>query len=360
MMELPQNYKPKGFWDRKEGTTGMLIGIPILAALGYGLYKILPFIITLLQNAITAVLLFGVLAVIIYVITDRRTRNLFWYIYKSIMRAITRMFVEIDPIGILNSYVSDLKSNAENMYRQIGNLRGQMRKLKELIDQNERERAQSLQFAGEARKQNKQNIFVLKARKAGRLEESNLTLSALYTKMEVLYRMLNKMYETSLVLIEDLEDEVKVKTMERDAIKASYSAFRSAVRIIKGDPDKKEIFDQAMEFLAEDYGKKLGEIEHFMEVSSSVIDSIDIQNGVYAEDALQKLEDWEKQSESILLGDQKKMLIAAANDPTNVLELNVKLPKPSEATIEKAADGSKSLKYEELFEEDKKEEAKNG
>jgi len=360
MMELPENYKPKNFWERKEGTTGMLIGIPLLLALVYGLSRILPFIITLLQNAITAVLLFAVLAVIIYVITDRRTRNLFWYIYKSIMRALTRMFVEIDPIGILNSYVSDLKNNAENMYQQISNLRGQMRKLKNLIEQNEKERAQSLQFAGEAKKQNKQNIFVLKARKAGRLEESNLTLSALYTKMEMLYRVLNKMYETSLVLIEDMEDEVKVKTMERDAIKASYSAFKSAVRIIKGDPDKKEIFDQAMEYLTDDYGKKLGEIEHFMEISSSVIDSIDIQNGVYAEDALKKLDDWEKQSDSILLGDQKKMLIAVANDPTNVLELDVTPPKPSEAMSGKTTDSSKDLKYEELFEEDKKEGEKNG
>lgn len=360
MMELPENYKPKSFWERKEGTTGMLIGIPLLMALAYGLYKILPFIITLLQNAITAVLLFAVLAAIIYVITDRRTRNLVWYIYKSIMRKITQMFVEIDPIGILNSYVSDLKSNAENMYQQISNLRGQMSKLKNLINQNEKERKQSLEFAGEAKKQNKQNIFVLKARKAGRLEESNMTLSALYNKMEMLYRVLNKMYETSLVLIEDMEDEVKVKTMERDAIKASYSAFKSAVRIIKGDPDKKEIFDQAMEFLTDDYGKKLGEIEHFMEISSSVIDSIDIQNGVYAEDALAKLDAWEKQSDSILLGDQKKMIIAAANDPTNVVELDVKLPKPSEAVTEKNADGSKSLKYEELFNEDKKEESKNG
>lgn len=360
MMGLPENYKPKSFWERKEGTTGMLIGIPLLMALAYGLYQILPFIITLLKNTITAVLLFAVLAVIIYVISDPRTRNLVWYIYKSIMRKITQMFVEIDPIGILNSYVSDLKSNAENMYQQISNLRGQMSKLKNLIDQNEKEREQSLQFAGEAKKQNKQNIFVLKARKAGRLEESNLTLSALYNKMEMLYRVLNKMYETSLVLIEDMEDEVKVKTMERDAIKASYSAFKSAVRIIKGDPDKKEIFDQAMEFLTDDYGKKLGEIEHFMEISSSVIDSIDIQNGVYAEDALQKLDAWEKQSDSILLGDQKKMIIAAANDPTNVVELDVKLPKPSEAATEKNADGSKSIKYEELFNEDKKEENKNG
>jgi hypothetical protein len=232
-----------------------------------------------------------------------------------------------------------------------------------LIDQNEKDRKQSLEFAGEAKKQNKQNIFVLKARKAGRLEESNMTLNALYTKMEMLYRVLNKMYETSLVLIEDLEDEVKVKTMERNAIKASYSAFRSAVRIIKGDPDKKEIFDQAMDFLAEDYGRKLGEIEHFMEISSGVIDSIDVQNGVYAEDALKKLDEWEKQGDSILLGDQKKMLIAVANDPTNVLELDITPPKPPETTPIKTPDSSETsekLKYEELFKEEKKEDKKDG
>jgi hypothetical protein len=320
--QIPESFKPKSFWERPEGTTGMVIGIPILLAAGVALYKLLPYLITLLQNAITAVALGVVLFIMIYVLTDKRFRTLCWYAYKSIMRALTSIFITIDPIGILKNYVDKLKDNAREMNEQIGNLRGQMRKLQITISQNEKNRIDALKMADAARKNEKNAVFALKARKAGRLEESNLTLQNLYERMELLYRVLLKMYETCLVLIEDMSDEVDVKTREREAILASYSAYKNASKIIHGEKDKKEVFDMAMEYLADDYGKKLGEIENFMTISQSFIDSVDLQNGIYEEDAMKKLEEWEKKGDSILLGNQKKLLIAQASDPNLVLDLN--------------------------------------
>jgi hypothetical protein len=37
---------------------------------------------------------------------------------------------------------------------------------------------------------------------------------------------------------------------------------------------------------------------------------------------MKKLEEWEKKGDSILLGDQKKLLIDQANDPALLLDLN--------------------------------------
>jgi hypothetical protein len=320
--QIPDSFKPKSFWERPEGTTGMVFGIPALLIAGIGLFKLLPYIITLLQNTITAIALGVALFVMVYVLTDKRFRTLCWYAYKSIMRAITGIFVTIDPIGILNNYVDKLKQNAQDMNEQVANLRGQMRKLQITISQNEKNRIDALKMADAARKDEKNAVFVLKARKAGRLEESNMTLQNLYQRMELLYRVLIKMYETCLVLIEDMSDEVDVKTREREAILASYSAYKNAAKIISGETDKKEVFDMAMEYLADDYGKKLGEIENFMTISQSFIESVDLQNGIYEEDAMKKLEEWEKKGDSILLGDQKKLLIAQASDPNLLLDLN--------------------------------------
>ena len=320
--QIPETFKPKSFWERPEGTTGMLIGIPLLLAAGVAFYKLLPYIISLLQNTITAISLGAVLFIMIYVLTDKRFRTLCWYAYKSIMRALTSLFVTIDPIGILKNYVDKLKENAREMNEQIGNLRGQMRNLQTTISQNEKNRIDALKMADAARKNEKNAVFVLKARKAGRLEESNLTLQNLYERMELLYRVLLKMYETCLVLVEDMSDEVDVKTREREAILASYSAYKNASKIIHGETDKKEVFDMAMEYLADDYGKKLGEIENFMTISQSFIESVDLQNGIYEEEAMKKLEEWEQKGDSILLGNQKKLLIAQANDPNLILDLN--------------------------------------
>ena len=54
-----------------------------------------------------------------------------------------------------------------------------------------------LKLVSKAKEREKQNVMVLKARKAGRLKESNVKLEDLYKKMEVLYRVLVKMYENS-------------------------------------------------------------------------------------------------------------------------------------------------------------------
>ena len=156
-------------------------------------------------------------------------------------------------------------------------------------------------------------MMVLKARKAGRLQESNMKLDDLYKKMEILYRVLGKMYENSEIMLEDIKDQVVVKEQERKAIRASHSAMRSAMNIMNGDKDQRQMFDMAMESITDDVSQKVGEMQRFMEVSSNFMDSIDLQNGVFEEEGLNMLEKWEKEGVSLLLGDDKKALIAGSN-----------------------------------------------
>jgi hypothetical protein len=66
--------------------------------------------------------------------------------------------------------------------------------------------------------------------------------------------------------------------------------------IISGDPDQRAIFDQALETLATDVSTKVGEMERFMDTSRNLMNSIDLQNGVFEEEGLQLLEKWEKES----------------------------------------------------------------
>lgn len=309
ILEMPKDYKPKSFWERKEGTTGMLFGIPLIGFGLYALYHALPYIITLLQNTITAVFLGSVLFVAFWVLTDKRFLNLAWYFYKSIMRGITRVFVEIDPIGILKSYISELQRNATEMRRQMGLLSGQIKILGETIAKNDSDRAKNLQLAHLAKQNGKNAQLVVKSRQAGRLKESNITLEALKKKLEILLHVFSKMHEACEVSIEDLDNEVNVREREYKAIQTAYSIFKTAVKIINGDQDKKEVFQQTMEFLAENYGNKLGEIEEFMSASKGFIEGIDLQNMAYEEDSLKELEMWEQKTDSLLLGDSKQDIV---------------------------------------------------
>jgi TolA-binding protein len=311
---IPQNFKPKTFWERPEGVTGQIVGVSLIAGAGFLLYKALPYIITLLQNTIYAALL-GVVAVVLgFVITDKRFWRLGKYMYMSLMRKITQVFVEIDSIGIMKNYVEELQEKLANMNTRIAKLSGMIRQCKEEIANNNKSRDGSLRLMSEAKKQNKTMDMALASREVGRMNDANLTYQDLLAKLELLYRVLTKYQEVSNFLIKDMQSEIKVKERKKEMMDNAYSAIKSAQAIINGDPDTRAMFDMANEYLAADYAMKIGEIEDFARMSDSFMRSVDLQNGVYEADAMQMLAEWEKSAESLVLGDSKRLLIE--NNPS--------------------------------------------
>ncbi len=298
--------KSKSFWSRPEGTTGAVFLLGAVGGIGFLLYKFMGPILAALGTTLGIVGVLAILGIIIYVALDPKARTLISYMYKSVMRSITGMFVTIDPIGILKNYIDDLKSNLKKMSKQIGGLRGQMRKLKNIVAENNTEIQKNMLIAKKAKEQGNKKAMLLSSRKAARLKESNTKYVALHKRMSILHRVLGKMYTNSEILLEDTVDQVKVKEQERKAIRASHGAMRSAMSIIKGDSDKRAMFDQAMEVIADDVANKVGEMEQFMEMSSDFMNSIDLQNGVFEEQGLKMLEEYEKKSTLLLLGGQEQ------------------------------------------------------
>jgi len=157
--------------------------------------------------------------------------------------------------------------------------------------------------------------MILASRKAARLKEVNVKYDELRGKMDILYRVLTKMYQNSEVLLEDTRDQVKIKEEERKAIRASHSAMRSAMSVLSGDKDKRAMFDAALENIADDVAAKVGEMERFMELSSNFMNSVDLQNGVFEEEGARMLEKWEKESSLLLMTGKEK-----SNDYLNLNE----------------------------------------
>jgi len=302
---MSNEFKPKSFWSRPEGTTGAIFLAGVIGGAAWLLFKNSAAILALLGNTIGIAISLLVLGAIIYMVLDPKMRTLVSYMYKSVMRWVTGIFVTIDPIGILKNYIDDLKDNLKKMSKQIGGLKGQMRKLKTIVENNNKDIEQNLALARAAKSKGDQKTLMLSTRKAARLKESNGKYSALHSKMSVLYKVLTKMYSNSEILLEDTVDQVKVKEQERKAIRASHSAMSSAMSIIKGDSDKRAMFDQAMEVIADDVSNKVGEMERFMEMSSDFMNSVDLQNGVFEEQGLKMLEEYEKKSTLLLLGGQE-------------------------------------------------------
>jgi len=176
-----------------------------------------------------------------------------------------------------------------------------MRKMETLVKDNEREIEEQMRMASAAKEKGMDSQVVLATRKAARLKDSNEKYRVLHKKMDVMHRILKKMHQNSEILLEDTKDQVQLKEQERKAIRTSHSAMKSAMSVLSGDPDKRAMFDAAMEAITEDVANKVGEMEQFMEMSSNVMDSIDLKQGMLEEDGLKMLEQWEKESTLMLM-----------------------------------------------------------
>ena len=319
----------------KEQAGRSIITLAVLGALaGLAIYwwaLIVPFLVDAATNTVKLVGLCAVLALFSYVVLDKNMRMLGLYAYKSWTRWLTGQFVEIDPIGILNTYVSRLEERLEEMDKALGTLRGQRDKLQQSIAENEANRVAQMKRAQQAQKRVESGAtemkqeFALRARQAGRLEKSNMTLQKLLDRMEALLKAMLKMRDASALLTEDIKGEVEVKTTERKALLAGYNAFTKAQAIMAGGGAEREMFDMTMEKLTDDYADKMGEIETFMDMSKTVINGIDLDQGIYEEDALAQLKAWEDKGSKILNHEGTKVRVEIPATNTN---LRVEEPSP--------------------------------
>lgn len=307
----------KSFWSRPEGTTGMLA----LGAVGVGLFfaapAILAFLATLtaiVGQAIMLTILGGVLFVLLYTVTNKKFQTLCSYFFKSAMRKVTQLFVEIDPIGIMKGYIESMMDKRDVMGATRDKLRGQLKVLEGKIGKNEQTYENSMSLAKVAKDKGNTAALTVNSRQAIRMETLNKTsLLPLKAQMEAHLRAANKYYEVTGTVIDDLKNEVSAREEEREMMLSSHSVMKAAKAIMMGGSDERELFDQAMEYVVQDYGMKLGEIESFIENSKPFVDGLDMQNGVYEAEALKRLTEWENKADSILLGNEKAKMLEHTN-----------------------------------------------
>lgn len=303
MSEL--NPTPKSGWVRPEN----YVQLGVLAALGvlgfHFLDVILPVVDRVLENVLyTAVLGVGITAVGA-VLVSKDFHKLLWSFYKSGIRWATNFVIRIDPIGILKDYRDQVRGNLKEMSKSEAELAKEEQSLQSLIDSNTSEYEHNMKMVSSAKKQlaggNKsmKSTMVLSARQAGRLEESNMTFQGLLNKIKTYRALAARMREAAEFMAEDIDQTIVVEEKKRNTVRSAYKSMVNARKVLQGDAQR-ELYDMALENLANDYFSKIGELEQFMEESKDFLNGMDLQNGVYEEDALSKLDEWEKKTDGIM------------------------------------------------------------
>jgi hypothetical protein len=303
----------KTFWQRPEGTVGKIVLVLAALAGAYGFVQILPFLIAAATDTLHLAIIIGAILALIFIVTDHRVTTLFKLMFQSVMRFLTGLFIELDPIGILKNYVAEMKKNLNIMDEQLGNLNGSIKTLQSQIDTNQKEAEHSMALANQADKkmaagglspidqQQYMSAKVTNQRHAASLISIDKSLSDLRDKLQILYNQLIRWRATAEFQVTDKENRVNEEEMRRKALKKAYSVFQAAKKIFRGDPVANQIYDQTLEYLADDAGQMLGEMEDFNRLANKLMTNMDLETGAMNDEAVQQLSEF-----------QQKLLPAAA------------------------------------------------
>jgi hypothetical protein len=284
----------RSYWSKPEGVTTLLFMGGAAAVALYYWDKLSQFLIRVTENTLYLGFLLGIVGLLVFLVTSKDIRAGVFFLFKTMMRKITGLIVQLDPIAIMKIYIQDLREKREKMSGQIDTLAGQLAKLtKKINDNNDQIK---VKFA-EANKANEmgnkpgmREAASLATIEGAGLQEMNEKLLPLQKNMKNVLGFMEKVQSSADYLIKETEIKVKLKEAEYQAIKESSNALRTAISIFKGDPDKKFYFDESMEYIQDDMSKRLGEMKRAMDLSMDFVNGVDIQNGILSDKGQAMLE----------------------------------------------------------------------
>jgi hypothetical protein len=285
--------KIQSFWDTKEGTTGMIVGFGILGGIGYGAYKLMPYIANLAENTFYAVGFIILTALLLWVfVLDNTFRNRAWLIYKLLMRALTYQIIKYDPVGVLRETQEVAATRVKTVDKSRLDVKRSVSVLNASIEKFKRQMADiQAGINVMVRHGRTQEDVANEAMKIGRLEEAINRTTKSYTMVSTFYEQLCKAQKALETIHSNIDFEINVSEEEYRAATAASNAWQTVRAAFKGSDASDLLQADAFAFLAQDYAAKIGEIESFMTDSQKFIDSVDLQNAVYTEKGMRLLED---------------------------------------------------------------------
>jgi hypothetical protein len=289
----PAEQKLKSYWNRPGGKFGIIIGLGLLVLLGY-------YVVPILTQVVWNTFNFGValvsLGVFLYCVTHRKLRLSLFYLYEWLMKKLVGVVIELDPFIIAEDYIQDMEEQRETLYKQSVDVDAQKEKIDLKIQEKEKEMNQLLSRAKAAQDNNMLPELGNATRQIARIKEYIKQLAPIRDNLARIGDYLTKVHKNSGYLIEDARNELELKKDLYKSVSSGNKALNSALKIFKGDPEKKLMVEQSMEFLKEDIATKLSSMKKAINYSTDFMRSIDLDNATYELQGLQMLESFDPET----------------------------------------------------------------
>jgi predicted nucleic acid-binding Zn-ribbon protein len=194
------------------------------------------------------------------------------------MKKLVGVVIELDPFIIAEDYINDMQEEREKLYKQSTEVDGQKEKIDLKIREKESEISKLMTKAQAAKERDMMPELGNATRQIGRLNEYIKQLTPIRDNLSRIGDYLTRIHKNSAYLIEDAKNELELKRDLYKSVTSGNRALTSALKIFKGDPEKKLMVEQSMEFLKEDIASKLANMKKAISYSSDFMRSIDLDN----------------------------------------------------------------------------------
>jgi predicted nucleic acid-binding Zn-ribbon protein len=213
-----------------------------------------------------------------------------------------------------------MQEEREKLYKQSTEVDGQKEKIDLKIREKESEISKLMTKAQAAKERDMMPELGNATRQIGRLNEYIKQLTPIRDNLSRIGDYLTRIHKNSAYLIEDAKNELELKRDLYKSVTSGNRALTSALKIFKGDPEKKLMVEQSMEFLKEDIASKLANMKKAISYSSDFMRSIDLDNATYEKEGLRMLESFNPENEFKLTASHSKATTSMGGDFSDLLK----------------------------------------
>jgi cation transport regulator ChaC len=281
-------------WQQPEKVAGWFFLAGAAGAAVYFWGQIVPFLVDIVFDTVKLGIGLGVLFTLFLLATNKRIQTGLWYAGQRILRTAAGIFVNTDPIGIMEDYIKNTEQEARKMDAEVGHIEGAHELVKKKMSTNEAQMKEYLALADAATRQGEKDMAESYASRAAQLLDYNQRLTPMATTTANVTVVMRQILKAALRQIDGSKFKVNLLKDEYQLVKRTSSGMRAAMNILRGDPDKKYFFDLATDRVAQDMAQQLGQIKQAMRYSQEFVKEMDIQNGVMSEKGQRLLEKYQK------------------------------------------------------------------
>ncbi|MET4073796.1 hypothetical protein [Hymenobacter sp. UYCo722] len=281
-------------WQQPEKMAGRVVLLGVAGAAVYYWGVILPFLVDMVFDTVKLGIGLATLFVLFLLATNKRIHAGLWYAGQRILRTMAGIFVNTDPIGIMEDYIRNTEKEARKMDAEVTNIEGAHELVKRKLAANTTQMQEYLSLASAATRQGEKDMAESYASRAAQIQDYNQRLMPMATTTANVTVVMRQILKAALRQIDGSKFKVGLLKDEYALVKRTSSGMRAAMNILRGDPDKKYFFDLATDRVAQDMAQQLGQIKQAMRYSQDFVKEMDIQNGVMSEKGQRLLEKYQK------------------------------------------------------------------